>query len=66
MLVAAILVFLAVASSVLVWDGLATGLAHGHELAHGELWRARLRFTTGVFVLAMVLWTGLGLLTHAR
>ena len=65
-MVAAVLVFLAIASGAVVWEALATGFASGHELAHAALWRARLRFTVGVFVLAMVLWVGLGLLTHAR
>ena len=64
-LVIALLLFLGLASSLLVWDGLAIGLAHGPELDRGELRRARVRFTTGVLVLAAVLWIALGMLTRA-
>lgn len=64
-LIIALLVFLGAASSVLVWDGLAVGLVHGPDLAARVLWRARLRFTTGVIILSAVLWIALGMLTRA-
>jgi hypothetical protein len=59
------LVFLAFASGVLVWEGLATGVGPRHALARGDVWRARFRFTLGMIVLAMVLWIASGLLTRA-
>lgn len=64
-LIIATLLFLALASSVLVWDGLATGLVHAHELERKDLRSARFRFTAGVLVLALVLWIALGMLTRA-
>ena len=64
-LVVATLLFLALASSVLVWEGLATGVVHGRELPRAERRRVRLRFTVGVLVFATVLWMALGILTHA-
>ncbi len=58
-------VFLALASSVLVWEGLATGMGHGRALAGRALWRVRFRFTVGVIVFAIVLWIAFGIVTHA-
>ncbi len=65
-LITAILVVLALASSVLLWEGLATGLHPGSTLARRDLWRVRFRFTAGALVFAVVLWIALGLLTHAH
>ena len=65
MLIIATLLFLAFASSVLVWEGLATGIVHGRGLARRELRRVRFRFTVGVIVLAIVLWIALGIRTRA-
>ena len=64
-LVFATLLFLALASSVLVWEGLATGIVHGGAPPRAERRRVRLRFTVGALVFAAVLWTALGLLTRA-
>lgn len=64
-LVIATLLFLALASSVLVWEGLATGVVHGRALARRALWRVRFRFTVGVIVFAIVLWIAFGMLTRA-
>lgn len=64
-LVIAILVFVALASSVLVWEGLATGIGHAHALAGRDLWRVRFRFTVGVIVFAIVLWIAFGIVTRA-
>lgn len=64
-LVIATLAFLALASGVLVWEGLATGLGHGRALAGRALWRVRLRFTAGVIIFAIVLWIAFGIVTHA-
>jgi hypothetical protein len=65
LLVIAALVFLAFASSVLVWDGFATGVLHGRSLARSDLRRVRFRFTVGVIVFGIVFWIALGILTHA-
>jgi len=64
-LVIATLAFLALASSVLVWDGLAMGVGHGRGFAPRDLRRVRFRFTVGVVVFAVVLWMAFGLLTRA-
>ncbi|HSN91364.1 MAG TPA: hypothetical protein VLS93_09055 [Anaeromyxobacteraceae bacterium] len=64
LLAAALLVFVAVASGVLVWEGLATGL--GQRAPEGApRWRVRLRFAVGVLGFGLALWLGLGLLSHA-
>ncbi len=65
LLVIAMLLFLAFASSVLVWEGLATGVVHGRALPRGQRRRVRFRFTVGVVVFGVVLWIALGILTHA-
>lgn len=62
-LVAGLLAFVGVASSVLLWESLAFGLAHGGP--HRELRRARVRFAVGVVGLAIVIWITSGILTHA-
>lgn len=70
-LIIAILLFLALASSVLVSEGLAMGVGHGRGLRQGrvldrrDLRRVRFRFAVGVIVFAIVLWTVFGILTHA-
>jgi len=65
LLVIAMLLFLAFASSVLVWEGLATGIGHALALPRDQLRRIRFRFTIGVVVFGIVLWIALGILTHA-
>lgn len=62
----AILLFVGVASGVLLWDGLAVGAGHGHPGAGRELRRARLQLVVGLAGFAIVLWIAFGLLTHAR
>jgi hypothetical protein len=64
-LAAAILVFVAIASGVLLWDGLAVAGAHGHPGAGREVRRAHARVVVGVIGLALVLWIALGILTRA-
>ncbi len=65
MLVAAILVFVAIASGVLLWEGLAVAATHGHPGMDREVRRARARAVVGVLGLAIVLWIGLGIITRA-
>jgi hypothetical protein len=60
----AILVFVAVVSGLLVWEGLATGLGK-RGAARAPVWRTRLRFAIGVLGFALALWAALGLLSHA-
>lgn len=64
-LLAAILAFVAIASGVLLWEGLATAVAHGHPATHREARRARARVAVGVIGFAIVLWIALGMFTHA-
>jgi hypothetical protein len=62
---AAILAFVGIASGVLLWEGLAVATAHGHAGPDREVRRARARMAVGVLGLAIVLWIGLGIITHA-
>jgi hypothetical protein len=64
-LATALLVFVGVASGVLVWDGLATGLGKRAAAAGVRVWRARLRFAIGVVGFGLALWFALGLLNRA-
>lgn len=64
-IVAALLAFVGIASGVLLWEGLAVGLAHGRGVAHRELRRARARLAVGAVGLAIVIWIAFGILTHA-
>lgn len=64
-LAAAILVFVGIASGVLLWDGLAVAGARGHPGADREVRRAHARVAVGVIGLALVLWIALGILTRA-
>jgi len=61
-----ILVFVAIGSGVLAWDGFAAGVGRERAEAAREVRRARVRLATGVVGLAVVLWIALGMLTHAR
>jgi hypothetical protein len=61
-----ILVFVAVASGVLLWEGLAARAAEGHAGTGRDLRRARARLAVGAIGIAIVLWIALGLLTRAR
>ncbi len=65
-LAAAIIVFLMVASAILVWDGLGAGLGKDRSATAGERWRARGQVVIGALGVAIALWAGLGILTHAR
>ncbi len=65
-LVTAILAFVGIASGVLLWEGLAVGVTHGHAEPGREPWRARTRIVVGVTGLAIVLWIAFGLLTRVR
>jgi uncharacterized iron-regulated membrane protein len=64
-LAVALLVFVAIASGVLLWEGLAVAVAHGHPRTDREVRRARARLAAGVMGLAIVLWIALGMVTHA-
>ncbi len=64
-LAAGILLFVALASVILVWDGLAAELSP----ARGDTrprWKSRLRLAVGVLGFSLAVWLGLGMLTHAR
>jgi hypothetical protein len=65
-LLVALLAFMALASGVLMWDGLAAAVGHARELDAGELRRARLRLAAGAAGVAVVLWLAFGLVTRAR
>jgi len=65
LLVAAVLVFVGVASGALLWEALAVGVASGHSQMRRELRRTRARLAVGVIGLAIVLWIALGMLTRA-
>jgi hypothetical protein len=64
-LLVGIVAFLAIASGVLVWDGLAAASA-GRVAAPSERRLARLRLAVGVAGFGVALWLALGLLTHAH
>jgi len=64
LLVAALLLFVAIGSGVLVWDGLAVGVGRTQG-SPAEVRRARWRLAAGALGLAAVLWLALGILTHA-
>ncbi len=61
----ALLAFVGIASAVLLWDGLAAGLAGGHALRR-DAWRARAEVVVGVIGFAAALWVALGLISHAH
>lgn len=60
-LVAGILAFVGTASAMLVWNGLAGGLA-GRQ--GGAVRHARARIVVGVLGFGLALWIALGFLTH--
>ena len=62
----AVLAFMALASGLLLWDGLATEFRRDRENAGRALRNARLRVAVGVLGLAIACWIGLGMITHAR
>ncbi len=64
-LVTAILVFVGIASGVLLWESLAVGVAHRHAYVGREVWRTRAQLAVGVIGIAIVLWIAFGLLTRA-
>ncbi len=64
LLALALVLFIGIASAVLLWDGIA-GLAPGGG-ATAHAWRARARLAVGVLGFAMALWIVLGMLTHAH
>lgn len=61
-----ILAFVAVASGVLLWEGLAARAADGHPGTDRELRRARARLAVGALGIGIVLWIAIGILTRAR
>src|SRR5574341_398069 len=66
-IVVLLVIFLAVGSGVLLWDGLAAGgLRHGRGAALQDADHARARLAAGIVGFAISAWALLGLLTHAR
>jgi hypothetical protein len=65
-LVIGILAFVAVASGVLLWEGLAARAAAGQAEAGRDLRRARARLAVGAIGIAIVVWIALGILTRVR
>ena len=67
-IVVLLVLFLAVGSAVLLWDGLASGaLHHGHHgAAIHDTEHARMRLVSGIVGFAIAAWVLLGMLTHAR
>jgi hypothetical protein len=63
-LVGGVIVFIAIASATLIWDGLATEFTSG-AVRRRASWRSRARLAVGVLGFALALWVGLGLLTRA-
>jgi len=62
----AIVVFVGVASGVLVWEGLATGFGKRAAADAGGRPRALARFAFGAIGVAIALWLALGMLTRAH
>ncbi len=60
-----LLAFVAIASALLLWDGLAARVAAPPGARH-ETWRARAEIAVGVIGFAAALWVALGLVTHAH
>lgn len=65
LLALALVVFVGVASAILLWDGLA-GVAPGGGAAAPRSWRTRARVVIGVIGFALAFWIVLGMLTRAR
>lgn len=61
-----ILAFVAVASGVLLWEGLAARAAHGQPGTGRDLRWTRARLAVGAIGVAILLWVALGILTRAR
>ncbi len=64
-LAVAIVAFVAVASGLLMWDGLAAEFTR-ERAEPREVWKTRARLAVGVVGFALAVWVGLGMLTHAR
>ncbi len=64
LLALALVLFVGIASAVLLWDGLSGLAPEGGAAAHA--WRARARLAVGVLGFAAALWIVLGMLTHAH
>ncbi|WP_242343449.1 hypothetical protein [Anaeromyxobacter terrae] len=64
LLALALVLFVGIASAVLLWDGI-SGLAPGNGAA-AHAWRARARLVVGALGFAAALWVVLGMLTHAH
>ena len=64
LLALAVVVFVGVASAILLWDGLAA-IGPGDSAAHAS-WRTRARIAVGVTGFAIAVWIVLGMLTHAH
>ena len=61
----AIVAFVAVASGLLIWDGLAAEFA-SERAKPREVWKTRARLAVGIVGFGVAVWVGLGMLTHAR
>lgn len=64
LLALALVLFVGIASAVLLWDGL-SAMTPGGAAAHAS-WRTRARIVVGVIGFAIALWIVLGVLTHAH
>jgi len=62
----AIVVFVGVASAILVWDGLATGFGRRAGVVARERHRALSRFAFGALGVVVALWLALGMITRVR
>lgn len=66
-LVFSILIFLAVGSGVLAWDGLALGFGRAHAGGSAAFhWRARVRLAAGLLGVALAIWLAAGYITRVH
>jgi hypothetical protein len=65
LLVFGVLVFLAVGSGVLFWDGLALGFGHGRS-GGASVRLARFRLIAGLLGVALAVWLAAGYLTRVH